>query len=248
MVDFPISEFREVSLGETIAEIDPLIGTAERLKSEDNLDAFSTLQGIKKEIEVYEENVRLAEKNHERKKILFASGSISKTEYETDEVSLAVLKSQLESAKNLYDMAQNILNITEADTPSIPIKSPIDGYLADKMANVGELLSPGQPIFAVVDLNYVWVTAKIKEGDVADIKVGNKVKIKVDTYPGEVFLGEVEDIGVAASSVFSIIPQDNPSGSFIKVTQTIPVRISIDPKDFVLRPGTNVVVRIYINK
>jgi len=225
-----------------------LIGTAERLKSENNLDAFSTLQGIKKEIEIYEEKVRLAEKNHERKKNLFASGSISKTEFEADEVSLSVLRSQLESAKNLYDMAQNILNITEADTPFIPIKSPIDGYLADKMANVGELMSPGQPIFAVVDLNDIWITARIKEGDVADIKIGNRVKIKVDTYSGEVFFGEVEDIGVAASSVFSIIPQDNPSGSFIKVTQTIPIRISIDPNGFILRPGTNVVVKIYVNK
>jgi membrane fusion protein (multidrug efflux system) len=248
LVDFPIAEFSEVSMGETVAEIDPLIGTAERLKSENNLSAFSTLQGIKKEIEASEENLRLAEKNHERKKNLYASGSISKSEFEADEVSLSVLRSQLESAKNLYDMAENILNITEADTPYIPIKSPIDGYVADKMANVGELLSAGQPIFAVVDLRYIWVTAKIKEGDIADIKVGNKVKIKVDTYPGEVFLGKVEDIGVAASSVFSIIPQDNASGNYIKVTQTVPVRISIDPNGFVLRPGTNVVVRIFVNR
>ncbi len=71
------------------------------------------------------------------------------------------------------------------------------------------------------------------------------MKIIVDTYPGEVFRGEVIDIGVAATAVFSLIPQDNVSGSFIKVTQTIPVRISIDTKGFILRPGSNVAVTIY---
>jgi membrane fusion protein (multidrug efflux system) len=92
------------------------------------------------------------------------------------------------------------------------------------------------------------VTARIDEDDIAEIVVGQPVKMKIDSYPGETFRGEVTDIGVAASSVFSIIPQDNASGNFIKITQTIPIKISIDPRGFVLRPGSNVVVIIDTKK
>jgi membrane fusion protein, multidrug efflux system len=241
----PKSEFNEVSIGETVAEINPLLGTAERLKGSENLSAFSTLAGMKKEIDNLSDKLVLAEKNYARKKALFESGSISRQEFDSETTSLLVLRAQVDSARDLYDMARNILAVTEADTPYIPLKSPINGRFAKKLADLGEIVTAGQPVCALVDPNNVWVTAKINEDEVADITVGQPVKIIVDTYPGEVFRGEVIDIGVAATAVFSLIPQDNVSGSFIKVTQTIPVRISIDTKGFILRPGSNVAVTIY---
>ena len=241
----PKSEFNEVSIGETVAEINPLLGTAERLKGSENLSAFSTLAGMKKEIENLSDKLVLAEKNYARKKALFESGSISRQEFDSETTSLSVLRAQVDSAGDLYDMAKSILAVTEADTPYIPLKSPINGRFAKKLADLGEIVTAGQPVCALVDPNNVWVTAKINEDEVADIAVGQPVKIIVDTYPGEVFRGEVIDIGVAATAVFSLIPQDNVSGSFIKVTQTIPVRISIDTKGFILRPGSNVAVTIY---
>ncbi|MBN2223264.1 MAG: HlyD family secretion protein [Deltaproteobacteria bacterium] len=241
----PKSEFNEVSLGETVAEINPLLGTAERLKGSENLSAFSTLAGMKKEIENLSDKLTLAEKNFGRKKALFESGGISRQELDGEATSLSILRSQVDSARDLYDMAGNILAITEADTPYIPLKSPINGRFAKKLVDLGEIVTAGQPVCAVVDLENIWVTAKINEDKVAEIRVGQPVKITVDTYPGEVFKGEVLDVGVAANAVFSLIPQDNVSGSFIKVTQTISVRISIDPRGFILRPGSNVTVTIY---
>jgi len=245
VASLPKSEFNEVSLGETVAEINPLLGTAERLKGSENLSAFSTLAGMKKEIENLSDKLILAEKNFGRKKALFETGGISRQELDGEATSLSVLRAQVNSARDLYEMARNILAVTEADTPYIPLKSPINGRFAKKLADLGEIVTAGQPVCAVVDLKNVWVTAKINEDELADIRVGQPVKITVDTYPGEVFRGEVIDIGVAATAVFSLIPQDNVSGSFIKVTQTIPVRISIDPRGFVLRPGSNVEVTIY---
>jgi membrane fusion protein (multidrug efflux system) len=241
----PKSEFNEVSVGETVAEINPLLGTAERLKGSENLSAFSTLAGMKKEIENLSDKLVLAEKNYARKKALFETGGVPRQELDGEATSLSILRAQVDSARDLYDMARNILAVTEADTPYIPLKSPINGRFAKKLADLGEIVTAGQPVCALVDPNNVWVTAKINEDEVADIAVGQPVKIIVDTYPGEVFRGEVIDIGVAATAVFSLIPQDNVSGSFIKVTQTIPVRISIDTKGFILRPGSNVAVTIY---
>ena len=245
VVDMPVGEYHEVSEGETVVEIDPLIGTVERLKSEENLEAFSTLSEIKQQMDTLEDKVTLAEKDYLRNKALFDSGGISRMALDDKWTTLSVLKSQLLTSENLYEMAQNILNITEADMPYIPLKSPINGYLAQKLVSNGELIVPGEPVCAVVDLEDTWVTARIDEDDIAEVATGQPVKMKIDSYPGEVFYGEVTDIGVAASSVFSIIPQDNASGNFIKITQTIPIKISIDPRGFVLRPGSNVVVTIY---
>lgn len=248
VVDIPVMEYREVSEGETVVEIDPLIGTAERIKNEENLEAFSTLSEIKQQMDSLKDKVTLAEKDYMRNKALFDSGGISRMTLDDKWTTLSVLRSQLLTSENLYEMAQNILNITEADTPYIPLKSPIDGYLAQKLVSDGELIVPGEPVCAVIDLDETWVTARIDEDDIAEIAVGQPVKMKIDSYPGEAFHGEVTDIGVAASSVFSIIPQDNASGNFIKISQTIPIKISIDPRGFVLRPGSNVVVIIYTNK
>lgn len=248
VVDIPVMEYHEVSAGETLVEIDPLIGTAERIKNEENLEAFSTLSEIKQQMDSLEDKVTLAEKDYQRNKALFDSGGISRMTLDDKWTALSVLRSQLLTSENLYEMARNILNITEADTPYIPLKSPIDGYLAQKLVSDGELIVPGEPVCAVVDLDDTWVTARIDEDNIAEIAVGQPVKMKIDSYPGETFYGEVTDIGVAASSVFSIIPQDNASGNFIKITQTIPIKISIDPRGFVLRPGSNVVVIIYTNK
>ncbi len=245
VASLPKSEFNEVSIGETVAEINPLLGTAERLKGSENLSAFSTLAGMKQQIQNLSDKLVLEEKNYGRKKALFESGGISKQELDGEATSLSVLRAQVDSAKDLYDMARSILAVTEADTPYIPLKSPINGRFAKKLADLGEIVTPGQPVCAVIDLKDIWVTAKINEDEVADIRVGQPVKITADTYPGEVFKGQVLDIGVAANAVFSLIPQDNVSGSFIKVTQTISVRISIDPRGFVLRPGSNVEVTIY---
>ena len=248
LVDFSVSEYSRVSTGETVAEIDPLIGSTERIKNEENLEAFSTLSEIKQQMDTLQDKVSLAEKSYLRNKALFDSGGISKMKLDDEWTTLSVLRSQFLASKNLYDMAKNILNITEADTPYIPLRSPIDGYLARKLVSSGELVVSGKSVFAVVDLSKIWITARIDEDDIAEITVGQPVKVKIDSYPGEKFRGEVSDIGVAASSVFSIIPSDNASGNYIKVTQTIPIKIMVDPRGFILRPGSNAVVTIYTKR
>lgn len=125
------------------------------------------------------------------------------------------------------------------------IKAPINGTVIRKIAHVGEVASPGVAVAMMVDLKGLFVTANIEEGDLNKLKVGQSVNYTIDTFPGEKFKGKVISVGNAANSVFSLLPQQNTSNSFTKVTQRIPVKISIeDYHNKRLLPGMNAIVKI----
>ena len=90
----------------------------------------------------------------------------------------------------------------------------------------------------------VWVDANVKETDFRKLAIGASARITVDAYPNRVFEGDVVRLGEAATSQFALLPSPNPSGNFTKVTQRLPVRISIDQQDGLLRPGMMVEVSI----
>ncbi|MFW5824169.1 MAG: HlyD family secretion protein, partial [Marinobacter sp.] len=116
---------------------------------------------------------------------------------------------------------------------------------ARTFVETGEYLSAGQPILMMYQPDNVWIEAKVKETDVRKLSVGQAVKIRVDAWPDRDFSGEVELIGRSATSEFALIPSSNPSGNFTKVTQRIPVRISVDEGDrSLLSPGMMVVVSV----
>lgn len=125
------------------------------------------------------------------------------------------------------------------------IYSPINGVIAKKMSYVGEYITPGTPIVIENNLSRVWVTANVKETDINNIKKGDPVKITVDSFPGKIFNGMVEFVGSVSTSKFALIPTNNPSGTFTKVTHRLPVRIKIlNDKRHILKPGMMVEVTI----
>jgi multidrug resistance efflux pump len=125
------------------------------------------------------------------------------------------------------------------------IKSPIDGKIIQSSAVVGQMASTSTSVVVVADIADAYITANIKEVDISDIKVGQTVTVSIDAYKGKTFSGKVEDIGQAAESVFSLLPTQNTSGNYTKVTQLIPVKISIEDSDSRnLMPGMNASVRI----
>jgi membrane fusion protein, multidrug efflux system len=130
------------------------------------------------------------------------------------------------------------------------VYSPADGYVTKKAVEVGEQLRPGQPIMAVIPLSDVWIVANYKETQLTRVKPGQKVHIKVDTYPGYTFEGQVDSIMAGTGSVMSLFPPENATGSFVKVVQRIPVKIvlnnTVDPKH-PLRAGMSVVPTITID-
>ena len=128
------------------------------------------------------------------------------------------------------------------------IRSPVDGVIDKTFIKVGEYVTPGQRLALAHDPAKIWIEANIKETQIRKLKIGQRVELGVDAYPDIAFEGRVLSIGNATTSEFALLPSPNPSGNFTKITQRMAVRIAIDQKDDLLRPGMMVEVNIDIRK
>lgn len=144
---------------------------------------------------------------------------------------------------------QDIANIDPSMIEKSIIRAPITGNVIKIYSKEYETVAPGATVAVMVNMDEVYVSANIEEGDIEKVKVGQTVEVSIDTYDGQVLLGKVRKIGQASNSVFSLIPATNTSGNFNKVKQRVPIEIAINkPADMVLLPGTNVEVKIHIAK
>ncbi|GEN34522.1 MULTISPECIES: HlyD family efflux transporter periplasmic adaptor subunit [Aneurinibacillus] len=127
------------------------------------------------------------------------------------------------------------------------LRAPIDGTVVKIYTKEHEMGTPGQPVAMMMDMNHLYVSANIEETDISKIHPGQTVDVTLDALNGKTITGKVRKIGKASNSTFSLIPATNTSGNFNKVTQRIPVEITINkPKDMELIPGTNVEVKVHI--
>ncbi|TKT74533.1 HlyD family secretion protein [Aquamicrobium sp. LC103] len=124
------------------------------------------------------------------------------------------------------------------------IRADFDGVIDSTFIDAGEYVSPGTRLLIYHDPNTVWVDANVKETDFGRVKLGAPAKITVDAFPDMKLQGEVERLGEAATSQFALLPSPNPSGNFTKITQRLPLRISIDQSEGRLRPGMMVEVSV----
>ena len=151
---------------------------------------------------------------------------------------------RVESLKGKLKEATAELEAARLKLAHTTVTSPIDGVVAKKISNIGEVVSAGQPIAVIVDLNNIWVEANLEETQVEHVRLGQSVDLKVDAYPNTRFTGKVINIGAATASEFALIPDNRSAGNFTKVTQRIPIRIEVvDPAEQ-LRPGMMVEVGI----
>lgn len=134
--------------------------------------------------------------------------------------------------------------LKEIDLAHRTISADFAGIVDATSVDVGEYVTPGTRLMLYHDPDQVWVDANVKETDVARIHVGSKAQITVDGYPGQTFTGAVTNIGGVATSQLALLPSPNPSGNFTKVTQRLPIRLSIEAEGVALRPGMMVEVRV----
>jgi multidrug resistance efflux pump len=125
------------------------------------------------------------------------------------------------------------------------IRSPIDGFVVKKQGAVGEMASTSQVLVYMIDPAQLYINANIEETQLSKLKIGQKVDITVDEYSVKKMTGKIEAIGKAASSAFSLLPTST-SGTFTKVVQRVPVKISLDQNYDGLLLGTNAIVKIHI--
>jgi len=152
----------------------------------------------------------------------------------------------LDTAKTNFEIAEAELKLADLSLQNTNLKSPIDGIVIQKIAQVGNIIEPGQVAVMIADVGHSWVSANIEETNVGRIKVGQKVFIKIDE--GGSLTGKVEEINAATASQFSLIPAENAAGNFTKIVQKIPVKISIDPlpSGKILRAGQSVSIKILV--
>lgn len=163
---------------------------------------------------------------------------------ETAPKRVQVARSTAHTARARVELARAQVHSAELQLEYTQIRAPRAGVVSKKTVQVGQVVQPGQPLLMLVPLDDVWITANFKETQLTDMRPGQRVIVKVDTYPGKKFYGRVESIAAATGARFSLLPPENATGNFVKVVQRIPVKIMLDKgqdPEHILRPGMSVV-------
>jgi len=176
-------------------------------------------------------------------KLLQTRADLRNAKTAPQQVSLINAKAQAADSQVLQRKAQ--LQQAQLDLSYTVIRSPANGIVGKKSVEVGQNVSIGQELVTVVPLDDIWVTANFKETQLAHMRPGQPVEIKVDAY-GRTWKGHLTNLGGGTGSVFSLLPPENATGNYVKVVQRVPVRIDFDRNqpDFnaegVLKPGLSV--------
>ncbi len=221
--------------------------------SNKNYQRFKTLLEQKSTTQQQFDGIK-AERDANEQLLKIAEGQVTALQQQ-----IAASKSQIIStAVNANPLNEGIglaeLNVRQAETnleaaqlqlSYCVITAPCNGVVSKKNVQKGQVVSVGQPLMAITNNTKVWVVANFKETQIKNMKVGQEAEIEIEAYD-KTFKGKVESFSQATGSKFSLLPADNATGNFVKVTQRIPVKIVIteNNKEFSLRAGMSVSVKV----
>jgi membrane fusion protein (multidrug efflux system) len=189
-------------------------------------------------------DIDVAEKRHDRD---VANQEIQVTERALEQIR-ARLGGDLDrpvTEQAAYLAAKSVRDAAALDLEHTVVRAALDG-IASKVPTLGAYVQPGAPIMTIVADHDMWIEANYKETDLTHVAVGQPADIRLDTYPDHGWRGRVESISQATGAEFSVIPAQNATGNWVKVTQRIPVRIAIEMRgdDPELRAGMSAIVDI----
>jgi membrane fusion protein (multidrug efflux system) len=233
-------EQAEAQLGETVRQVRQL---------------FENTAEFKANVTLRQAEVVKAQDDLNRRAVLMKKGLISSEDYQHAQVALAVAQATLNYAQRQLASATVLVDNTEiANHPAVKqaeakvkaayltlrrtrIPAPVSGYIAKRSVQLGERVSPGESLMAIVPLDQVWVDANFKEAQLKHVRIGQPVTLTADFYGGTVtYHGKVVGLGAGTGSAFSLLPPQNATGNWIKVVQRIPVRIALAPELLVKYP------------
>ena len=154
--------------------------------------------------------------------------SNAQTEYATANNKIAALKENVNRVLAMIDMKKAKIKETQLKLTYTNITAPNTGKLGKKNISIGQFVQAGTPLFSIVNDSNFWVIANFKESQLASLIETKKVKIRLDAFPDLDIDGTIQSLSDATGAKFSLLPPDNSSGNFIKVTQRIPVKIAIN--------------------
>jgi len=157
-------------------------------------------------------------------------------------------KARAAAAEARVKQARAVLAQAQLNLDRTVIVAPSDGVIGKRSIELGQQVQAGQPLFALVSRDDVWVIANFKETQLAAMRAGQRAEVEVDALGGQAFRGVVDSIGAATGAKFSLLPPENATGNYVKVVQRVPVKIVLDAgqdPDHHLRPGLSVVPTVY---
>jgi membrane fusion protein (multidrug efflux system) len=175
----------------------------------------------------------------------------SQSDVKVAETRLVILQSQVKKAEAMMDVRKSRIEQQRLKISYCKVKATSNGKLGKRNIDEGQFVQAGTPLFTIVNDESFWVVANFKENQLKNIPLGKDVEISVDSYPDLVLKGKVSSVSDATGARFSLLPPDNATGNFVKVTQRIPIKIEIfEPEKYkdILRAGMSVVVSARISK
>jgi membrane fusion protein (multidrug efflux system) len=157
-------------------------------------------------------------------------------------------RSQVALAEAMVKQREAEVQLSHLKLGNTVIMAPFDGVISKKAIEPGQYVAVGAPICSAVDVQDLWVTANFKETQLTDLRPGQVVDVRVDAFPDLELHGHVNSLGGATGARFSLLPPDNATGNFVKVTQRLAVRIDLDPVQdtaVYLAPGLSVNVTVH---
>ena len=231
-----IDDNQGVKKGQLLVEIDP---TDYQLKVNEAKAALESekvrLSDAQTQIKSAKITLNQALLDKRRGEALYKEKVIPKEKYEKILTVYNLSLTQLKTAEEYEQLEESLikqrevaLNIAEVNLGYTRVLAPSEGYVTSKSVEAGNQIQPGQPLMAVIALDDIWVVANYKETQLKNVRMGQRVNIKIDTYPGRVFTGKVDSIMAGTGAAFSLFPPENALGNYVKVVQRVPVKIVFD--------------------
>ena len=216
---------------------------------------FATTAQLQAAVAVRQTDLAKATDDLARRERLAAAGAVSREElqhaqdaYNSAKAAVVAAEQELaanrarvdrttvESHPEVRNAAANLRNAYLTYSRTV-LPAPVSGFVAKRAVQLGQRVSPGTPLMAIVPLDQVWVDANFKEPQLAAMRVGQPVTLTADLYGGKVeYRGKVAGFGAGTGSAFALLPAQNATGNWIKIVQRVPVRIELDPQELAAHP------------
>lgn len=255
VLNLNIEDNQDVKKGDLLLEIDPNDYQAKlREKKAELEEAKASLIRAENEVTKSLSDLEFAQNDYERYSKMKEKGISSKQDYEASLNKLTNAQSNNNAAKAKYNEIQYTIKRLEAEVEQeelnlsyTKIYATTDGKITNRSVEQGNYIQTAQPLFAIVPAK-VWVIANFKETQLANMKPGQPVKIKIDTYGHKKFKGKVDSIQRSTGAKASLFPPENAVGSYVKIVQRIPVKITFDEdiSEYNIVPGMSVVPEVKV--
>ncbi len=255
VIKLNVEDNQIVKKGDLLLEIDSKDYEAKLKQSQAKLEeAKASLISADNDVIKTLSELEFAQNEYDRYSKMHSKGIASTQDYETSQTKLTQAKSNNSSAKAKYDEITASIKKLEAEVEQdelnlsyTKIYAVQDGKVTHRTVEEGNYVQIAQPLFAIAQ-DDVWVVANFKETQIANMKKGQKVKIKIDAYGNKKFNGVVDSLQMASGAKASLFPPENAVGSYVKIVQRIPVKILFtdDISGYNIIPGMSAVPTVKV--